>query len=97
MPQHPCGTCNKSAASNSLQCVLCGLWHHLTVACMPWHNQDTIKVFKDVFSEGSSWCCGKCKVIMTRIGTRLSELEKKVEGVRKDVDEGDKKVDTNPL
>ena len=53
---------------------------------MPWHTPDQIKVFKEVFAESSAWCCGKCKVIMTRIGTRLGELEKKVDGVRKDVD-----------
>ena len=31
--------------------------------------------------------CGKCKVIMTRIGTRLADLEKKVEGVISDVEQ----------
>ena len=44
-------------------------------------------MFKDVFSESSSWACGKCKVIMTKINARLGELEKKVDGVKADVEE----------
>ena len=87
MPDYPCGTCNKPANTNSLNCVLCGLYHHLTVTCMPWHTKDEIGLMKELFKKSSSWSCGKCKVIMTKINARLGELEKKVDGVMEEIEE----------
>ena len=31
IPKYPCGTCSKSAATNSLLCIFCDMWHHTTV------------------------------------------------------------------
>ena len=87
MVQNPCGTCNKSANTNSLDCVLCGMWHHLTVGCMPWHNKDQINQIKELCKDSSCWSCGKCKVIMTKINSRLGEVEKKVSGLTEEVKE----------
>ena len=86
MVQYPCGTCNKNAGSNSLDCVLCGMYHHLTVGCMPWHNKDQIAQIKELCKDSSCWSCGKCKVIMTKINARLGEVEKKVSGLTEEVE-----------
>ena len=58
-------------------CITCGLYHHLTVKCMPWHTKDNIDSIIDLCKDSSCWSCGKCKVVMTRITARLGELDKK--------------------
>ena len=83
--KYPCGTCSKSAATNSLLCNFCDMWHHATVECIPWHTKETINTLLEICKEQSCWTCMKCSNIMKKMNGRLAALEKDVKEVKDDV------------
>ena len=85
-PKYPCGTCSKSATTNSLLCNFCDMWHHATVECIPWHSKETIGTLLDICKEQSCWTCQKCCVIMKKLNGRLAAIEKDVKEVKSDVE-----------
>ena len=86
-PQHPCGTCFKSAKHNSLLCNFCNMWHHATIDCIPWHTKETIDALLDICKDQSCWTCQKCTGIMKKLNGRLAKLEKDVSEVQSTVDD----------
>ena len=86
-PKYPCGTCAKSASTNALLCNFCDMWHHATVECIPWHNEETIKTLMDICKEQSCWSCKKCSNIMKKLNGRLATVEKDLKEVKHELGE----------
>ena len=86
-PKYPCGTCNKSAAKDSILCNFCNLWHHATPQCMVTHTEDQISMLKELCKEKTCWSCHKCGSIMQKLNGKIAAIEKDVREVKKDVAE----------
>ena len=100
-PKYPCGTCNKSAAKDSILCNFCDFWHHATPECMVTHTPDQILMLKELCKDRTCWSCYKCSEIMKKLNGRLAAVEKELKTVKTDIVEvkqkqstTDKKVDT---
>ena len=86
-PKHPCGTCNKSAAKNSIKCNFCDFWHHASPECMVSHTVEQIEMLKELCKERTCWSCYKCSEIMKKLNGRLAAVEKDLNEVKKDLGE----------
>ena len=87
MVKHKCGTCNKSAAKNSILCNFCNLWHHATPECMVTFTKEQIDMLKELCKERTCWTCNKCSLIMKKLNGRMAALEKDLADVKKDITE----------
>lgn len=95
LPKYPCGTCSKSAQTNSLLCNFCDMWHHATIECIPWHTKDVIDTLLVICKEQSCWTCMKCTGIMKKLNGRMAKLEKDVKEVKDNVETIQSKQDAS--
>ncbi len=84
-PKHPCGTCGKSAATNSVLCNFCDMWHHATPECMIGLTKEAIDAILPLCKDQSCWSCNKCSHVLKMLKGRLATLEKDVSTVKTEI------------